>query len=269
MNIQEQLLQTWQDLLASAVAWTPRIGLAVVLLVVALVVAKLVERMLRGILTRIHFDSLVAKVGIDQALQRIGLRQSINVFIPRLVYFLLLVLFARTGADALGLEAISSAIASFMAYLPNIVAALLILVLGSAASQVAGRTVAEAAGNSGIDFAPALGNLVSGVLFFVLGIMAISQLRIDTEIVRLFASAVLAAGALAFGLSFGLGSRDVTRNILAGFYARKTLAIGQTIEVAGERGVLVAVTPTQIVLDQDGETITVANTVLLEQVVRQ
>ena len=269
MNIQEQLIQAWQDLVASAVAWTPRIVLGLVLIVVALVVAKVVERVLRGILTRIHFDSLVAKVGIDSAMQRIGLRQSINVFVPRLVYFLLLVLFARTGADALGLEAISSAIASFMAYLPNIVAALLILVLGSAASQFAGRAVAEAAGNSGIDFAPALGKMVSGVLFFVLGIMAISQLRIDTEMVRLFASAVLAAGALAFGLSFGLGSRDVTRNILAGFYARKTLAIGESIEVAGERGLLVAVTPTQIVLEQDGRTVTVANTVLLEQVVKQ
>ena len=109
MNIQEQLLQTWQDLVASAVAWTPRIVLAVVLVVVALVSAKVVERVLRGILTRIHFDSLVAKVGIDQALQRIGLRQSINEFVPRLVYFLLLVLFAPyrsgrswAGGDLLG-----------------------------------------------------------------------------------------------------------------------------------------------------------------------
>ncbi|MDH3222483.1 MAG: hypothetical protein OEO23_02110, partial [Gemmatimonadota bacterium] len=157
MNLQEQLTQTWQDLVQSLIAWTPRVVLGVVLIIVALVAAKIVERVLRSMLTRIRFDSLVAKVGIDQALQKVGVRQSINLFVPRLAYFLLLVLFARTGADALGLDAISSAIASFMGYLPNIIAALLILILGSAASQVAGRTVAEAAGNSGIDFAPALG----------------------------------------------------------------------------------------------------------------
>ncbi len=269
MNLQAQLTQTWQDLVQSLIDWTPRVVLGLVLIIVALVAAKIVERVLRSMLTRIRFDSLVAKVGIDQALQKVGVRQSINLFVPRLAYFLLLVLFARTGADALGLDAISSAIASFMAYLPNIIAALLILILGSAASQVAGRTVAEAAGNSGIDFAPALGRVVSAVLFFVLGIMAIGQLKIDTVMVRLFAAAVLAAGALAFGLSFGLGSRDITRNILAGFYARKTLSIGEPIEVAGERGVLVGVTPTQILLERDGQTIAVANTVLLEQVVKQ
>ena len=143
MNLREQLVQTWQGLLDSAVAWTPRLVLGVFLFFAALVVAKVTERILRGVLTRLKFDSIVAKVGIDQALQRIGIRQSINQFIPRLVYFLLLVLFARTAADAVGLTAISSAIGSFMGYLPNVVAALLILVLGSAAAQFAGSRATE------------------------------------------------------------------------------------------------------------------------------
>lgn len=269
MNLREQLIQTFQDMLQSIVALTPRVVVGVVLFLLALIVAKAVERLLRGVLTRLRFDSLMAKVGIDQALQRVGVRQSINHFVPRLVYFLLLVLFARTAADALGLTPISSAIASFMAYLPNIVAALLILVLGSAASQFAGRAVTEAAANSGIDFAPALGRFVSAVLLFVLGIMAVSQLRIDTEIVRLFAAAVLAAGALAFGVSFGLGSRDITRNILAGFYARKSLRIGEPLEVGGVDGTLLGITPTQVLLEKDGRTIAVANSVFLDEVVKQ
>lgn len=269
MNVREQLIQTWQDLLTSVIEWTPRIVVGILLLVAAVVVAKLVERILRGMLTRMKFDSLVSRVGIDQALQRIGIRQSINQFVPRLVYFLLLVLFVRTAADALGLAPISSAIASFMAYLPNIVAALLILVLGSAASQFAGRAVEEAAANSGIDFSAALGRVVSAVLLFVLGIMAIAQLKIDTEIVRLFAGAVLAAGALAFGVSFGLGSRDITRNILAGFYARKTFQVGEPMEVAGHEGVLAGITPTQTLLEHEGRTIAVSNSVFLDQVVKQ
>lgn len=269
MNLREQLIQTFQELLQSVIAWTPRVVVGLVLLLVAIAVAKVAERLLRGILTRIRFDTLMAKAGIDQALQRVGIRQSISHFVPRLAYFLLLVLFARTAADALGLTPISSAIASFMGYLPNIVAALLILVLGSAASQVAGRAVTEAALNSGIDFAPALGRFVSAILLFVLGIMAVSQLRIDTEVVRLFTAAVLAAGALAFGVSFGLGSRDITRNILAGFYARKSLRVGEPLEVAGVEGTLLAVTPTQVLLEKDGRTIAVANSVFLDEVVRQ
>ena len=205
-QIREQLVATYQGVVESLIAWTPKVLLALVLVVSALVVAKVVERILRTVMTRLRFDALIEKVGIDQAIQKLGMRESLNLVIPRIVYYLLLFLFAKTAADSMGLVAISDAIGSFMAYLPNIVAALLILVLGSAAAQFAGRAVAEAAGNSGIEFASSLGGMVSGLLLFVLGIMAISQLQIDTEIIRVVTTAVLAGMALAFGLTFGLGS---------------------------------------------------------------
>ncbi len=268
-QIRQQLLMTYQGVVESLIAWTPTVLLAVVLFISALVVAKVVERILRSVMTRLRFDTMIEKVGIDQAIQKLGMRESINVVVPRIVYYLLLFLFAKTAADSLGLAAISAAIGSFMAYLPNIVAALLILILGSAAAQFAGRAVAEAAGNSGIEFASSLGGMVSGLLLFVLGIMAISQLQIDTEIIRVVTTAVLAGMALAFGLSFGLGSRDITRNILAGFYARKTFELGKELEVRGERGELKSITPTQTLLQQDDRVVAVANSVFLEEVVKQ
>ena len=268
-QIREQFLTTYQGVVDSLIAWTPTILLAILLFFSALIVAKLVEKILRTVMVRLRFDALIEKVGIDQAIQRLGMRESLNVVIPRIVYYLLLFLFARTAADSMGLTAISNAIGSFMAYLPNIVAALLILILGSAAAQFAGRAVAEAAGNSGIEFASSLGGVVSGLLLFVLGIMAVSQLQIDTEIIRVVTTAVLAGMALAFGLTFGLGSRDITRNILAGFYARKTFDIGRELEVRGERGELKSITPTQTLLDQDGRVVAVANSVFLEEVVKQ
>ena len=268
-QIQQQFVAVYQGTIDSMIAWTPRILMAVVLLVAALVVARVVERVLRSVLTRLKFDSLVERVGIDQAIQRIGIRDSINVVIPRIVYYLLLILFARTAADAIGLTAISDAIAAFMGYVPNLVAALLILILGSAAAQFAGRAVTEAATNAGIDFASSLGSIVSGVLLFVMGIMAIAQLQIDTEIVRVVTTAVLAGLALAFGLAFGLGCREVTRNVIAGFYARKIFEPGKEMEILGERGELFSITPTQTLLKQGDRVVAVANTSYLDSVVKQ
>jgi hypothetical protein len=268
-QIREQFVTTYQGVVDSVIAWTPKVLFGIFLFVSALVVAKVVERLLRAVMIRLRFDALVEKVGIDQAIQRLGMRESLNVVVPRIVYYLLLFLFARTAADSLGLAAISDAIGAFMAYLPNIVAALLILVLGSAAAQFAGRAVSNAAENSGIEFASSLGGLVSGLLLFVLGIMAVSQLKIDTEIVRVVTIALLAGLALAFGLAFGLGSREVTGNILAGFYARKTFHFGKEIEIRGERGELKTITPTQTLLQQGDRVMAVANSVFLEEVVKQ
>lgn len=268
-EMRTQLIEAFQGLLTSIVAWTPRVVVGLVLVVVAIVVAKMVEGALRSVLRRVGFDSLVERLGLQSSLTKIGMKQPLSALLPRILYYLLLILFAKTGADALGLVAISGAIGSFMGYLPNVVAAGLILLLGSAAAQFAGRAVTQAATNSGIEFASSLGGLVAGVVLGVVGIMAIGQLQVETDVVRIVISALLGAMVLAFGLSFGLGSRDITRNIIAGFYARKTFRIGEEMEIGGERGNLTAITPTQTILERDGKVIAVANATYLEGVVKQ
>ena len=99
--------------------------------------------------------------------------------------------------------------------------------------------------------------------------MAVAQLKIDTGMIRIVTSFVLAGAALAFGLSFGLGTREIVRNIVAGFYARKFLSVGKTLEILGHRGVLTAITPTHSILESDGQNISLANSAFLEQVSKQ
>ncbi|MCX6612542.1 MAG: mechanosensitive ion channel, partial [Acidobacteria bacterium] len=129
--------------------------------------------------------------------------------------------------------------------------------------------VAQSAESSGIEFAPALGKVVSSTILFVCAMMAIAQLKIDTEIVRIVTSLVLGGAALAFGLSFGLGTRDIVRNLAAGFYARKVLEVGKPLTLSGESGVLSSITPTHLVIDADGKQSMIANSQLLDQVAKQ
>jgi len=268
--MKEKLFSAFENLADSAIAAAPRVLIGIVLMVVGLAVAKVIEVVLRFVLTRIRFDTLMEKAGIDKTLHRIGLRQQLNVAIPRIVYFLTLIVLARTASDGLGLTAISGAIGSFFAYLPNIIAALLLMIVGTAVAQFASQTVTEAAHNSGIDFAPTLGKLVSGLIVFVVGMMAIGQLQIDTNMVRIVTSFALGGTALAFGLSFGLGTRDVVRNITAGFYLRKYLLIGESVEIAGQTGILRSITATHVLLEGANTTeISVANATFLDQVAKQ
>ncbi len=267
--MQQQLLQSFRDLQITVATAVPRILVGIIVLVVLVMAARLVERLLRIVLVRLRFDSLLEQAGVDKILHRLGLRQSLNVVLPRLAYFLLLFLFARTAADAFGLTAISEAIASLFAYLPNVLAAILLVVVGSSVSQFAGRTVTQAAEESGIEFARQLGGLVSGLILFIVGIMAIGQLRFDTEMVRIVTICTLSGVALAFGLSVGLGTRDITRNVMAGFYARKLFGPGDPIEVRGHRGLLRAITATQTLIDEETGVVAVANSAFLEETVRQ
>ena len=231
--MKERLLNAFASLGNSVLAAMPKVAVGVLLVILGLVAARVIEVVLRTILTRVRFDKLVEKAGIDKALQRIGLRQQLNLFLPKLVYFLVLFLLAKTASDALGLVAISNAIGAFFAYLPNIIAALLLLILGTTVGQFAGQMVTQAAESAGIDSAATLGKLVSTLIVFIVAMMAIGQLKIDTEMVRIVTSFFLGAGALAFGLAFGTGTREIVRNIVIGFYIRKVLVVGKSVDVAG------------------------------------
>jgi hypothetical protein len=264
-----KLLESFGNLLNSIVTAAPKVLVGILLLIACLAFAKLVEVVLRHILVRVRFDNLIERAGVDKALQRIGLRQQLNIFIPRLVYFLVIFLIAKTATDALGLVAISNAIGAFFEYLPNIIAALLLLILGSTVGQFAGQMVTQSAASSGLDFAGPLGKLVSGLIMFVVAMMAIGQLKIDTEMVRIVTSFILGGAAIAFGLSFGLGTRDIIRNIVVGFYVRKFLTVGKDLEVAGQRGVLQAITATHTILANDGHEISVSNCTFLDQASKQ
>ena len=267
--MKEQVIEAFAQLASSIAQATPKVALGLGLLVLGIVVAKVIETVLRTVLRRVHFDALVKKAGVEAAIHRLGIRQELSAFLPRCVYYLVLVLLVQTTADALGLRAISDAISSFFAYLPNLVAALLLVIVGSSLGQFAGEMVARSAADSGLDIAPALGRLVSGGVFFVCAMMAVSQLKIDTAIVRIVTSIILGGAALAFGLSFGFGTREIVRSIAAGYYARQVLEVGRTVEIDGHKGVLKAITATHLVLDAGGEEISVANGALLRSAARQ
>ncbi|MCU0636625.1 MAG: mechanosensitive ion channel [Gemmatimonadaceae bacterium] len=260
----EPLRQILLGLQRFIIETTPKVITAIVVGLALLFLARLVEKLLRQLLTRLPVDRLLQQAGVEELMKKAGVGQAASAIIPRLVYYLLLLLFARVAADAYGLVAISSAIGALFGYLPKLAAALLLLIVGTSVSRIASEAVERGAASAGIDFAPTLGKLVGAFVLFIVIAMAIGQLEFDTAMVRIVTACLLGGFALAFAISFGFGSRDVTRNVLAGFYARKLFRPGEQVEVGGVRGVLSAITPTQTLIEQGEVTVAVSNGAFLD-----
>lgn len=240
-----------------------------VLLLIAIAVAKTVEIVLRTVLQRVGLDPLSERLGLRSVLRGVGLDVSLTAVLTRTAFFLTLLFAAQIVADVIELDAVSDLLTRLLAYAPRVLAAGLIALIGLVAAQHARRTVVRTAGDSGIEYASALGGLVFAVIVFAIGLMAVSQLRITTDAVWLVLGWLLAGLALALGLSFGLGARDITRNILAGFYARRVFRIGREVQLEGHRGVLVSITPTTALIEEDDAVVTIANSRLLDEIIRQ
>src|ERR1700733_13735977 len=111
--MEEQLIRSFVSLGNSIVSAIPRVSVGILLVILGLAVAKLVEVVLRTMLVRLRFDSLIQRAGVARALGRIGMRQHLSLFLPKLAYFLVVFLLAKTASDAFGLAAISNAIGAF------------------------------------------------------------------------------------------------------------------------------------------------------------
>ena len=266
--IRRQLNEAYHDSITTTLQALPRLVSGIVLVALALVVCYIVRFILRSVLRRVGVDSLPERLGFATTLERMGIKKPLSVLLPRVAFWLLLLLFVRVLADSLGLGALEEAIGSFLAYVPNMLAAAVVLLVGSLLAQFSGRAIEQAAEASGLEFGTALGRAVSALVFFLSAIMAIGQLRIETEIVRIFAGGILGGLALAFGLSFGLGTRDIVRNILSGFYARRVLAPGTEIIIDGRRGTVQAVTPTLTVIEFDQDRMAISNSRVLDENLR-
>ena len=268
-SFSEALQDVLQGLTHSLAEFVPRAVTALVIIFLGILVAKIIEKLLRGSFERFRINELLEKIGVTSVLNKLGLQGTPGRIVSRTIYFLLIALFTQSVTRAVGLVTIANVIGTMLSYLPNLLAAFLVLLFGSMAAQAVAKAVTRSAEGAGVDYAGPLGRAVSMAILFVVGIMAISQLKVDVEIVRQVVLVTLIGGSVALAISFGLGTRDVTRNLVAGFYARKLFRAGESIELHGERGTLTAITPLQTLLERDGKAISVPNSVFLDEVVRQ
>lgn len=239
------------------------------ILLAAVLAATFTRALVRGILARLGLDRWADGVGLDAILEGIGVRRSLSDLLGFAAFLVVLLFVAQVAADALGLAAVAAALGGVLGYAPRVLAAGGILLGGIVAAGYARRAASRAAADSGIEIASTLGSLVFAAITFAVALIAVNQLQITTNAVWLVLGWLVAGLALALGLSFGLGGRDIVHNILAGFYARRIFEIGQEVELQGQRGTLISITPTNAIIDQAEAVVSIANSRLIAEVVRQ
>ncbi|MDH3215898.1 MAG: mechanosensitive ion channel [Candidatus Krumholzibacteria bacterium] len=263
LTLRSMLDSILDNILVGITDFVPRTLVALVVVIIGWLFAKIIRRSLRVMLTRVHFDQALERIGIGDALGRIGLHDKPSRLIPNIIFYLIVIFVLKVASQSAGLTEIANAINSALAFVPNVVAALVIVLVGTVVGQFAGNAVASSAKNAGIDYSSILGKLTSSLVLFVVMILAVAQLRINMEIINSVVLIVFAGFGLCFALSFGLGTREITRNIVTGFYARRAFKIGDEVEISGERGIIKAFTPLVTLLERDNLSVAVSNSAFL------
>ena len=206
-------------------------------LIVAWLLIKIVLFVLKRVLKAAKIDVISQRIADAKLFGDKQIKIDLLKVILTTIKVLLILLFTIVLAQTLGLDSISDAIFSLLAYLPTLISALLIIVGGLYLATVVKKATLKLFDSMGIGGS----KIISGALFYLIvffvSITALNQAGIDTTIItntQIITSnftLVLGAFLFAIALGFGLGSRDVISDLLKMFYTRKKYMVGDKLKI--------------------------------------
>jgi hypothetical protein len=195
------------------------IGAAVILLT-GYFLARQAQRWTDDLLKRLGFNRMAAAGGLDEAVGRTGSRLDPVRALAKLIFWLVMLVVILLASMALGLDSINEMFGAMLAFIPTLIAAIVIVILGIIVGEfVRGLIVASAGGVAGV---PTVAKMAKAAVIVISLFMALQQVGVAEEIVTAAFTLILGAAALAVGLAFGLGNRE-----LAGEITRKWYEEGQ------------------------------------------
>lgn len=217
---EKALLGPLEALGKKALALLPNVLAMLIILTAGLVVAWMTGYLVERLLRVIGLDHLSNRVGVTAALARGGVKTDPSRLIGRAAYWLVLVFAVMAGLGALNLKPVNQFAQSFLAYLPHLFTAVLILVAGYLLSNFVSQAVLIAAVNAGLPPARIVSTGSRWGVQLIATAMALEQLGIAENIVVVGFGIAFGGVVLATAIAFGLGARDLAREFLEGQFGR-------------------------------------------------
>jgi hypothetical protein len=203
-----------RQMLTKILAYLPILLGALVILIVGWIIAKAIRRAIDWLLKMVRFDTLADKAGISEILRKGNLKISAREVVSGIVYWLIIIMVLVMAVDALGLPKASDVLASLFAYVPNVIAALLVLVVAMFLASFVSGIVRTAAGNANLPKPEIFASISRWAIIIFAATVSLEQLGIASLLVTTTFNIILGGICLALALAFGLGGKDVAAKYL-------------------------------------------------------
>ena len=194
---------------------------ALVILFAGYLVAKVIEKGTQRLLRKVHFNQLLERGGVMQAVERSGSHLNPAKVIANVLFWFVMFAVLLVAANAIGLESLANVFSELVSYIPSVIAAIVIILAGIVLGGFVGGLIAASAG--ALHGGRALARVGRGGVILLAIFMALQELGIATDIVTTAFAILFGAIALAMALSFGLGNRDLAGQITREWYERYKL----------------------------------------------
>jgi small-conductance mechanosensitive channel len=194
----------------------PALLVAVLILLVGYFVARQIEKWTDRTLKRLNFNKVAEAGGLREAVDRTGGGLDPVHAVGKLLFWLIMLIVILLASAALGLDSINRMFGIMLGFIPTLIAAIVVVILGIVVGEfVRGLILASAGTMEGV---PILANVAKGSVVVIAVFMALQQLGVAAELITAAFTLVLGAVALAVGLAFGLGNTTLAGEVTRRWY---------------------------------------------------
>lgn len=213
-KIQSVLIEPTKTVVVQIQQFLANVVTVLFILLVGWLLSKFLRYVVLKICKFIKFDHLADRIELDKLLKKGGLAYKPSDLLGAIFYWLGILITLVVSVNAMGIAQASDLLNRILLYVPNIIAAIFMLILGMFFATVLRNIVKTAATNAGLMQGHLLSKIVEIVVIVFAVMITLETLNIAPRIVELIISIVLASFGLAFGLAFGFGCQDIARKAI-------------------------------------------------------
>lgn len=212
------LSEFWTDF----VLFVPRLLAALVFLILGWILAKLLRAGMLRLLRVLHFQRLAEKSGLEGFLEQGNVNITLSRLVSDIVYWLVLLIVIVLISQSLGMEVVARLFTRAINYVPNVLAALLVLIFGALLARFINRLLFAWLTRLGISNALTISTISEYAIQIFVFFVALEQLQIGTALLVSAFQIGFGAVALAFAIAFGLGGKERAAELLSRLSRRKS-----------------------------------------------
>jgi small-conductance mechanosensitive channel len=222
-NYNVMMLNTWGSVLQTSFAnlWTgvlmfiPNLIVAIIIVLIGWAIGAFISKIVAKFFDIIKLDDALNKAGFGNLVKKGGMNLNSGKFIGGLIEAFIIVAFLIASFNVLGLNQVTAFLQQVvLGFLPELIIAVLILLVGAVVGDVVGRIVTATSSTAGLTSSRVLGKVAKWAIWVFAILVALSQMGIAGGFIQTLFTGFVVAVSLALGLSFGLGGQEAASDVI-------------------------------------------------------
>jgi len=257
-----------KEIFGKFLSFVPNLVSALVVFIAGIIIAKIIFKLISKLLKKANIDKLSDNLNKIDFIDKLNIKVKLSTVIAKFIYYFLVLIVLVIATDILRMPVVSNLIVDIFNFIPNLLVALILLVLGLLLASWLKNMVYTIAKSLGLPSASLIANLVFYFIFVNVLISAMVQAKINIGFFSTNITLIIAGVVFAFALAYGLASKSILANIISSYYYKNKYKIGDYIKIGKNEGEICEIDNFHIILCDDKTKIVIPLNILNETEVK-